>query len=89
MGVASFYPAAQVVSSVQVPVMVHASAHCPAVTTVNVDNFVKSFHVAMGANATIFSAAYHAATMPSVTFVNAFKDANFATVYKDAKFVNV
>ena len=80
MVVANFYPVAQVVSSVQVPVMVLASALYPAVTTVNAVRFVKSFHVAMDANANIYLAAYLAATTLSATFANAFKDANFVTV---------
>ena len=80
MVVANFYPVAQVVSSVQVPVMVHVSALYPAVTTVNAVRFAKSFHAAMDANASIYLAAYLAATTLSATFVNASKDAIFVTV---------
>lgn len=80
MVVANFYPVAQVVSSVQVHVMVHASALYPVVTTVNADKFAKSFHAAMDANASIYLAVYHAVMTLSATFVNASKDANFVTV---------
>ena len=79
MTVSNFYPVVQVVSSVQVHVTVHVSAHYPAVTTVNAVNFAKSFHVAMAANANISLAAYHAVMTLSAIFVNAFKDASFVT----------
>lgn len=88
MAVANFYPVVQVVSSVQAHVTVHASAHYPAVTTVNAVNFVKSSHAATAANANISLAVYHAVMTPSAIFVNAFKDAKFANVYKDVNYAN-
>lgn len=75
---------AQHVSSAPMPVMVHVYLHCPAVMAVNVDKFVKSFHVVMVVNLITFVAVYHAVTMTSVTFANVFKDVNFAIALREA-----
>ena len=76
----NFFHAALAANSAPKHVTELASALYPVVMDVNVCNYAKLYPAVMAVNVNICLVAFPVVMMPSVTFVAAFRDANFAIV---------